>query len=76
MPRIRVVDLRIEAQKQRSSSAQPLVLSEKLRAAITERLHANGNPVEATIDPVTRLYSVSLSAIPPLTPCMLELIAE
>lgn len=38
LPRIRVVDLRIEAQKQRSSSAQPLVLSEKLRAAITERL--------------------------------------
>ncbi len=38
MPRIRVVDLRIEAQKQKTSSAHPLVLSEKLRAAITDRL--------------------------------------
>ena len=36
MPRIRVVDLRQESRRQKSN--QPLVLSEKLRSAITERL--------------------------------------
>ncbi len=35
MPLIRIVDLRIESQKQKQT---PLVLSEKLRAAITKRL--------------------------------------
>ncbi len=37
LPRIRVVDLRQEAQRQKSRNG-PLVLSEKLRAAITVRL--------------------------------------
>ncbi len=36
MPRIRIVDLRIEAQRHKKGS--PIVLSEKLRAAIDERL--------------------------------------
>jgi hypothetical protein len=49
---------------------------EKRFSAITERLRANDAPVEATIDPVTRLYSVAIAAIPPLTPCVVELRAE
>ena len=39
MPRIRIVDLRQEAQRQKKGS--PLVLSEKLRSAIDERLTKN-----------------------------------
>ncbi len=41
MPRIRIVDLRTELQRQgrvNSNSSQPVVLSEKLRAAIDDRL--------------------------------------
>lgn len=38
LPRIRIIDLRKEAQRRKSSSTAPIVLSEKLRAAIEERL--------------------------------------
>lgn len=46
-------------------------------SAVVERLSANDDaPIEVQIDPVTRLHSVMLSAIPPLTPCVFELTGE
>ena len=45
-------------------------------SAITERLRATDPFVAGNIDPVTRLHSVTLSAMPPLTPCVFELKAE
>ncbi len=54
----------------------PANAAAKRFSAITDRLCANDARVEATIDPVTRLHSVTIPAIPPLTPCVFELAAE